>query len=250
MSGAWLARYRPIPAARSRLFCLPFAGGTDATYRAWPDSLPADVEVCGVCLPGRDARRREPPHARLSTLVPALADALAPELSRPFSLFGHSMGACIAFGLARELRRRGARAPELLVVSGRRAPQLPERDPWHALPTAALVERLRRLGGTPEVVLREPELMAMFLPVIRADLAVVEAEPYQDEPPLGIPIVALGGESDERCRPEELAAWRAQTTSSFSSSMFPGGHFFVTSVARQVLAAVSTALRAVAAAEP
>jgi medium-chain acyl-[acyl-carrier-protein] hydrolase len=245
MSGAWIARYRPRADARLRLFCLPFAGGTDATYRAWPDGLPPDIDVCGVCLPGRDARRREPPHARLSTLVPALAEALAGELARPFALFGHSMGACVAFGLARELRRRGARQPALLIVSGRRAPQLPERDPWHALPTDRLVERLRRLGGTPDAVLREPELMEMFLPVIRADLAVAEAEPHRPEPPLECPLVALGGESDERCRPEELAAWGEQTSSSFTAKLLPGGHFFVTSAASQVLALVSAALDSV-----
>ncbi|MEZ4359491.1 MAG: alpha/beta fold hydrolase [Kofleriaceae bacterium] len=239
---AWLTRYRPVDDARLRLLCLPFAGGTDAAYRAWPDALPADVEVCGVCLPGRDARRREPPHARMTTLVPALADGLAAELERPFALFGHSMGAGVAFGLARELRRRGRPAPALLIVSGRRAPQLPEPDPWHALPTDALVARLRRLGGTPDVVLREPELMAMFLPVIRADLAVIEAEPYREEPPLELPIVALGGESDDRCSRAELEAWRAQTTSAFTSTIFPGSHFFVTSAARQVLAQIAAAL--------
>jgi medium-chain acyl-[acyl-carrier-protein] hydrolase len=112
----------------------------------------------------------------------------------------------------------------------------------HALATDLLIARLRRLGGTPEAVLREPELMAMLLPIVRADLAVNEAEDHRPEPPLDCPIVAFGGSHDERCRQDELLAWRDHTRGAFTHQIFPGGHFFVNTASRELLAALSRAL--------
>lgn len=241
-SSPWISRPRPNPSARLRLFCFPAAGGNDALFRAWPSSLPPEVEVCALQLPGRDARRAEPAVRRLFALVQAIASGLAGELATPFAFFGYSTGARVAFELARELRRRGAIGPRLLVAAGRAAPSCPERDPMHRLTDAQLTERLRRLGGTPELVLREPELMAMFLPIVRADLEVNELEPYRTEPPLACPIVAYGGLQDERCTAEELAAWRAHTASTFEAIHLPGGHFFVHTAAAALLSSLSQVL--------
>src|SRR5947208_15726994 len=102
----WLTRPRPNPSARLRLFCLPFAGGGASAYHTWPEGLPGDVEVCAVQPPGREGRFREPAFARLRPLVTALTDALRPHLDRPFAVFGHSLGALVAFEWVRELRRR------------------------------------------------------------------------------------------------------------------------------------------------
>ena len=245
----WLVRPGLRPNARLRLYCLPSAGGGTALFRAWPPLLPDDVEVCAVQLPGRDARHAEPPFTRLTPLVLALADALASELDRPYALYGHSMGARVAFELAREQRRRGRPGPRLLVVSGRRAPHAPDRDPLHALGDPQLIARLSRIGGTPELVLREPELMALFLPVLRADLAVNELEDHRDEPPLACPILAYAGSHDERCRPDELDAWRDHTAGAFAREVLPGTHFFIQSAARELLSSLSRALRSSATAK-
>lgn len=238
----WIARPRPNPAARLRLFCVPYAGGGDAVFRTWWQGLPDDIELCAVRLPGRGPRFQEPPIARLTPLVHALADALDPEVARPYALFGHSMGARIAFELARELRRRGRSEPALLAVSGRPAPHYPLRDPMSALTNDQLLERLRQLGGTPEEVLREPELMEMFLPIVRADLEVNEVEAHRPEAPLDCPIVAFGGSHDERCSRDELQGWRDHTRGGFALEIFPGGHFFVHDAGRGLLAALTRAL--------
>src|SRR4051812_38568638 len=99
----WLPFTRPNPAARLRLFCFPFAGGGASAFRLWSQGLPLTVDVCPVQPPGRETRFREPAYTRLPPLVTALADALRPHFDRPFAFFGHSMGAIVAFELAREL---------------------------------------------------------------------------------------------------------------------------------------------------
>jgi len=86
----WLYFFSPNPEAELRLFCLPYAGGTVTTYRAWPKKLPRNVEVCAVQLPGRGSRMPEPPFTRLAPLVRALAQNFLPYLDRPFALFGHA----------------------------------------------------------------------------------------------------------------------------------------------------------------
>jgi len=238
----WIACAHPNPSARLRLFCVPYAGGGEVVFRTWWQALPADIEVCAVRLPGRDGRRSEPLISRLTPLVHALADGLGPQLAQPYALYGHSMGARVAYELAREQRRRGRPEPALLIVSGRRAPHLRDPDPMHQLATPQLIERMRRLGGTPEAVLREPELMELLLPVVRADLAVNEVESHRPEPPLACPIVAFGGAIDERCRPDELEPWRDHTRSAFTHQIFPGGHFFLNTASGELLAALSRAL--------
>src|SRR5262245_29487970 len=131
----WLVRPRPNVSARLRLVCLPYAGGGASLFRLWPEGLPAVVEVCAIQLPGRETRLREPAHRHVGPLVVELAEALARSLEPPLAIFGHSMGALIGFELARQMRRRGMNGPQLLIASGRGAPQLPlRRRQIHALP--------------------------------------------------------------------------------------------------------------------
>ncbi|MGA8518751.1 MAG: alpha/beta fold hydrolase, partial [Pseudonocardiaceae bacterium] len=101
---SWAHISRPRPAARLRLICLPAAGGGASRYRDWPAHLPDGVEVVSVQLPGRENRFDEQPIDSMDQLVGSLLDGLAGNLIAPFALFGHSMGALIAFELARRLR--------------------------------------------------------------------------------------------------------------------------------------------------
>jgi medium-chain acyl-[acyl-carrier-protein] hydrolase len=225
---SWLMRPQANPGARLRLFCFPYAGGGASIYRQWLTEMPAPVEVCAVQLPGREARLREQPFKDLPTLVAAAADGLAPYMDKPFAFFGHSMGAMVAYELARELRRRGQTGPVHLFLSGRRAAHLPDSHPMvHGLPDEEFKQELRRLGGTPEAVLEHQELMEMMLPMLRADFQLVETYAYHPEEPLVCPIAALGGLADAEAGQPELAPWRQHTTGDFSLRMFPGGHFFL-----------------------
>lgn len=246
----WVVCPKPNGTARLRLFCFPYAGAGPSIFRAWSDDLPREVEICAIQLPGREGRFKEPPFRRLAPLVQALATGIAPWLTIPFAFFGHSMGALVSFELTRELRRRGATTPVHLFLSGRRAPQVPEPDPLHMLPEPELLAKLRAMGGIPEVVLREPELVALFLPILRADLTVIEAVDVALEEPLECPISTFGGTQDGRASRADLEAWRQHTRRDFTLEMLPGGHFFLQSARLSLLRSMSRTLSEIVAGLP
>jgi medium-chain acyl-[acyl-carrier-protein] hydrolase len=229
------------------MFCFPYAGGGASIYRGWGASLPGDLEVCPVQIPGRESRLREPAFADPKAMITAIADALDPYWDLPFVFFGHSMGAMISFELARELRRRGRPQPLHLFVSGRRAPQLPAREePIHALPEAEFIEKLRELNGTPEEVLQHAELMKLITPILRADFGVNETYEFTAEAPLDAGISAFGGLGDEDVTREDVEAWKENTHGRFRMRMLPGDHFFINSGKDLVLESVSRDLAEIA----
>ncbi|HEX8456603.1 MAG TPA: alpha/beta fold hydrolase [Pyrinomonadaceae bacterium] len=211
-----------------RLFCFPYAGGGSLLFRRWLPYLKGAVELCAAQLPGRETRMRESPVSELRVLVDALAREIKPFLDRPYAFFGHSMGALVAFELARRLRDEGMVEPMHLFLSGRRAPQLPKTDrALHTLPEAEFIEEVIRLNGTPREVLSHPELMQILIPLLRADFAVCQTYEYAPHAPLRSSITALGGLHDEWIDHASLDAWREHTTANFAVRMFPGDHFFL-----------------------
>src|ERR1700685_804627 len=224
----WLDVPQVKPASRLRLFCFPYAGGGVHVYRAWPDYFQQDVELLFIQMPGRGARIKEPSPRSMGEWVHNLYEAIVPELDRPFAFFGHSLGSLVCFELARALRSRRQPGPSHLFVSGRRAPQMPIVDRrLYELPNAQLLLELKRLKGTPLELLNNVELMHLVLPPVRADFEVHGTYRYVAGPALDCPITAFGGQSDPAVTEEQLRAWRAQTIAPFTSSMLPGGHFFI-----------------------
>jgi medium-chain acyl-[acyl-carrier-protein] hydrolase len=245
-STTWFPSLRRRAFSDVRLFCFPYAGGSAAIYQRWQAGLPDGVEVCPAHLPGRGARLSETPYNNSRPLVEALCDNIGPHLDKPFAFFGHSMGALIAFELARELRRRGEPLPLCLYISGRSAPQLADPDsPKHDLPEEEFIAELRKLNGTPKEVLENAELMHIMSPLLRADFAVCETYSYESEPPLGCPIAAFGGLQDFEVGRERVAAWREQTSGRFSLRMLPGDHFYLNSQSALLLQVLAQDLRQV-----
>ena len=247
----WFGRQRPDPRARQRLFCFPYAGGSAMVFRQWSQLLPPAVEVLPAHLPGRQNRMSERARPRLSSLVEEIADAVRPLLDIPYAFFGHSMGAAVAFELARALREAGAGEPAHLFVSGRRAPHLPSTQaPTYDLPDAELLEEVRRLEGTPPEVFEHPELMQLMLPLLRADFEAIETYSYTPGPPLTCPVTAFGGLRDTELSREQLEAWREHTTGRFSLRMLEGGHFFIHDARRPLLDIIAYELGRTAQANP
>ena len=227
MTARWVMRPPLAGQAGVRLFCLPYAGGGASSYRVWADVLPPQIEVWPVQLPGREWRLKEPPHTRMAELVPALAEGLGPHLDGPFAVFGHSMGALVGFELCRFLRERGGPQPVRLFASGSPAPQLPPVRRTVGVSDEQFVQTLRALSGTPAEVLDNPELMALLLPVLRADFELCETYEADGAPPVDVPITALCGLEDPVAPRERMEPWADQTAAGFNLRMLPGGHFFV-----------------------
>ncbi|KOP25498.1 gramicidin dehydrogenase [Hapalosiphon sp. MRB220] len=225
---SWFVCYKPNPEAKIRLFCFPYAGGSANIFRSWSNDLPPTVEICAIELPGRGMRIKLPLFTQLEPLVTELASVLKPNLDKPFAFFGHSMGGLVSFELARLLRKQYGVIPSHLFVSARRAPQLvSNKPPIHRLPDAEFLEELRHLNGTPEALLENDELMQLFMPIIRADFAVLENYIYTPQTPLDCPITAFGGLQDQEVNHDQIKAWEEQTSAYFSLHMLPGNHFFL-----------------------
>jgi len=236
VSNKWFFIPKKNKQANLRLFCFPFGGGGASFYRSWSEYLPPNIELYSVQLPGRENRLKEEPFTRLMPLVTTLSGVIEPYLDIPFVFFGHSMGSWISFELTRHLLRQSKPGPAHLFVSGRRAPQLQDPDPpKHNLPESELIKELRRYNGTPELVLQEPELLDIFMPIIRADLAVLETYKYIEELPIECPITAFGGLEDRKTGYEKLIAWRENTIGGFRLKMFPGDHFYLKETQGQLL---------------
>jgi surfactin synthase thioesterase subunit len=239
-------RFRRNPQARLRLFCFPSAGSGVSLLHSWFKDMPLDYEVCAIQPPGREDRHLEPPFRRMAPLVAMAADALAPVLELPYALFGHSLGALTAFEVARELRRRGLPAPVRLFVSSRIAPQLaPRFGSIHHLPESEFIKELAvRYGPIPSLILSDPELMALFFPVLRSDIEVLETYTYRAEEPLDMPISVLSGASDPMVDEAGMHAWAEQTSSTTTVRILAGDHFFPKAARETFLNAISGDLSA------
>lgn len=236
----WIARLRPLTAPRARLFCFPYAGGGAKTYVPLVPSIAESIEVCAIEYPGRGTRFGERPLVHMEDVASGLGQELQPWLDLPYAFFGYSMGAFVAFETTRWLRARSAPAPKALLVAAARAPHVVDpRPPTHALPDPAFIDGLRKLGGIPEEILVHADLLALLLPIVRADLKLTQTYRYADGPPLDVPIEAYAGNGDPLASAAEVDAWRAQTTAGFELNVLAGGHFFIQSAQATFFSAVS-----------
>lgn len=241
--GAWLVRCSQ-PSQGERLLCFPYAGGNPYLFREWPAHLGEAAEVLAVQAPGKGARMLEPPCTTVAELVEGLIAAIEPTLSqRPFSFFGHSNGALVAFELACQLQRRGLPMPRHLFLSGSPAPWTRTRDRNYAdMPEDEFVQVLRDLQGTPEEVLGDRELLKVVLPGLRADFALGDHYRFTHATPLDMAATLIHGD-DDSFGVERTLAWQQQLARPSHLHRLPGGHFFLHSHLRELTALVAATLR-------
>lgn len=228
MADPWISTPVPAPDAAVRLYCVPHAGGGGRFFRPLAQALAPAIEVCPIVLPGRESRWQERPYTRMTELLEPLHRAVDAHATGPFAIFGHSMGAAIAYELARRLATTHRAALTRLLVSGRSAPGSPPRlPPVHHLTDEQFLARLRLLGGTPPAVLADTELLTALLPGLRADFELNETYRPDPRPHLDLPVCAYGGCEDPLVDPAELLAWRGVSSGPFTLRTFPGDHFYL-----------------------
>ncbi|MEU6963752.1 cytochrome P450 [Streptomyces chrestomyceticus] len=223
----WLLRRRVLPDPALRLVCFPHAGGAATFFHGWQDRVPHGIEVSAICYPGRQNRIAEPPPTSMAELADQAHAALRGLLDRPLALFGHSMGAVVAYEVAVRLAERDGVTPAALLVSGHGAPYLCAAT---APPDTAADDReITALAAAADPALRHsPELLDLVMPVLRADHALLRAYRPARTPRLTAPIVAYRGADDARATEDDMWSWQAMTRSAFRYRTLPGDHFYLT----------------------
>jgi medium-chain acyl-[acyl-carrier-protein] hydrolase len=223
----WIQVSYSRPAARLRLYCFPYAGSGAGVFRSWSDGLDQRIEVRAIVPPGRERRFVEPALDAVTVMADGLLPALLPALDPPFALFGHSLGAMLAYETARRLTAAG-QAPVHLMVSASRAPHHPKDGiQYHRLPDAEFLPAVSGLGGTPPELTESAELVELMLPTLRADFTAAETYSQEPDPPLPCPITAFAGSDDPVVSGAGVQAWAAHSGAGFRAHVLPGDHFFI-----------------------
>jgi surfactin synthase thioesterase subunit len=236
-SSQLLVRSTERPDAQLRLFCLTYAGSSAQLFLRWNDYVPEWIEVSGFELPGHGRRLVESEPIEDQTEAAAyIADALQPLLDRPYALFGHCLGAALAFEATRVLQSRGERQPVRLFTSGARAPHygIPIAD-VEAMDDEEFIEHFGNVYGAPLGLLTDPHMRPLVLPMVRADARMTQNYRYVPGPAVGYGITAVAGEQDPDVQLEHLEGWREHTTEDVITRLYPGTHFFFVESAPQML---------------
>lgn len=240
----WFVRSKGGGNKGLRLCCFPYAGGNTQIFNGWQQELGSDVEVVAIELPGRGRRFGEIAISSLDRMSDQLVEEIRHLEDMPLAFFGHSNGALIAFDVARKMQARGMKGPQLLMLSAKKPPHLLSENKMHLLPDDALISELRTYNATPEEVLNTPELMEIFLPVLRADFALSETYHHDNDYRYSGRMLVFGGDSDRNIGKEDLFGWSEYATGDAPVRLFTGGHFFIHSNRRELLRVVRLELAA------
>jgi surfactin synthase thioesterase subunit len=224
----WVRRYHPKPNAAVTLACFPHAGGSASFFFPVSRAIAPEIDVLAIQYPGRQDRYTDTCLESIKDFADFSFEALKPWLDRPMALFGHSMGAIIAFEVAQRMERTAGVSPVVLFASGRRAPSRYRDEAVHLKDDDALVAKLISLSGTDAKLLGDEEVLRMIMPAVRGDYTAVETYRSSPDASLNCPIVVYTGDTDPEVTPDEAADWHKHGTAGVDIKVFPGGHFFLT----------------------
>ncbi|MDR1807905.1 MAG: alpha/beta fold hydrolase [Propionibacteriaceae bacterium] len=239
----WLRSFRPAESDAVTLICFPHAGGGAAAYAAWRDLLPAGWGLEAVRYPGREDAVTAPPAASLGDIVTGVTDALTQlDPPGPVVLFGHSLGAILAYETAHRRQAAGQRV-DALAVSG--IPPWTEQhvltnkyDPADPASADPLAEEVLALDPESEAVFQHPALKKVTLMAVTHDMDLLAAHTLTEAPLAGVPLLIFSGTDDPSGSPHKMEAWRARTTGFAMSLQFPGGHFYLRQKTPQMVQAL------------
>ncbi|WP_410674163.1 thioesterase II family protein [Amycolatopsis sp. cmx-4-68] len=237
----WIRRFHPAGDAPVRLVCLPHAGGSASFFFPLSQALSPRLDVLCVQYPGRQDRRHEPLVDDIGKLADALVPVLAPWCDRPTALFGHSMGASLAFEVACRLEAAGTEVAAV-IASGRRAPSEVREEFTHLKDDDGLIADLKSLSGTQARIFEDEEILRMALPAIRNDYRAAETYRFGGGGPLRAPIHVHTGDADPKVNLDEARAWARHTTGEFSLQTYSGGHFYLVPHAARMTRAIAETL--------
>ncbi len=232
----WITCYVPRPDATTRLICIPHGGGGPQSYKTWAEQLLEHIEVLALSFPGRGSRYAEAAIHSMPPLVDEITEALKPYLNKPYALFGHSVGALVAYEVACRIQVNGLMQPMRLIVSAHETPENSYTDqPMYTLSDSELLDRISELGLVPDDALQNTELVQFILPALRADFELSETYAYQTREALSLPITATLGSADPLLDKNTMQLWEAYTAEAFSLRCYNGDHFYTVSTEQQVL---------------
>ncbi|XP_051872377.1 S-acyl fatty acid synthase thioesterase, medium chain isoform X1 [Pristis pectinata] len=218
------------PEALFRLICFPWAGGGSIHYAQWGKLFNNSIEVYSIRLPGRETRSKEPFVQNLQQVIDEIANILLPSLKeKPFAFFGHSFGAYLSYATAEYIKKNHSLEPVHLFVSGASAPHSAARFPVQKksdLPDDEFLKWMTSIGGTPSEILINKDILQLFVPVLKADLRLVELIRYENPQMklLSCSISSFDGKEDV---PHDLEAWKDLTIGEFTIHKLSGGHFYL-----------------------
>ena len=239
----WLRSMRENGQASHHVLFFPHAGGSASYFNPFVGHLPRNLGAWAIQYPGRQDRHREAFVESVEELAERIVPNLGPLRSVPLTLFGHSMGAAVAFEVARRLDTRPSAPSRQLIVSGRRAPSTTREGNVHRGTDRQILAEVAKLDGTSTQLLEDPEIAQMILPAIRNDYRAIEL--YRPDPSatVDLPILCLMGDRDPQVTDREASAWRSHTTGIFQRRTFPGGHFYLAQHRTAVVADISRFVR-------
>jgi surfactin synthase thioesterase subunit len=224
-----------------RVFCLPFAGGAASYYRKWVKFLDPRLELHPLELAGRGKRYLEPHYAAFDDMVEDCRRLILSQGGTgPYLLFGHSMGAFLAYKICERLAALGQTLPSQVIVSSKSAPNAPEaHQGFDTLSDQEFVAKLQELGGIPPELVGHQELLDLILPVFRNDVRIlVAAERQSQTHVMDIPLTVLHGRRDQETR-GDIRDWSAFSSRGMRLHSFEGGHFFINEEIQEVLRVIA-----------
>jgi surfactin synthase thioesterase subunit len=222
----WLRMLRAASSARRRLVCFPYAGAGATVFTSWGKGLRDDIELRAVQLPGRQERHREPLLTRISEMRDRVLEALDALPPLPLIFYGHSLGGLLAFEVARRLATRDDGQLSLIIGACRPPHHEPRPTSIRHLPSEDFIAALERRYGSPSE-LRDPQLRAVALPVLRADITAAETHAFEAEPALRLAMTVLVGLRDQSSPPMLAAGWRNLATGELQVHQVDAGHLFL-----------------------